>query len=389
MESIERVYLDHNATTPVDPEVFKAMVPYLTEVFGNPSSLHSFGRCAKRAVDNAREKIADLISAKCSEIFFTSGGTEADNFAIRGVALANKERGDHIVTSAIEHHAVLSCVEELEKEGFSVTYIEPDKDGILSPQDVVSAISDRTILVSIMCANNETGVIQPIKDIGEEIERYNSDRPSTNKVYFHTDAVQAVGKIPFDVDDLFIDLASISAHKIYGPKGVGALYIREGTRISSIIVGGPHEREKRAGTENVAGIVGFGRAAELASSFSEIERIKNLRDMLENGILEKVKNVRINGNRERRLPNTTSISFLGCVADSLIVALDNAQIAASSGSACSSSSDEASHVLLAMGLSREEALSAIRFSIGKGNTEEEIDYCLKVLPEIVERLRGV
>ncbi|MEK9149834.1 MAG: cysteine desulfurase family protein [Candidatus Desantisbacteria bacterium] len=380
------IYLDHNATTPVSPRVREEMLPYLAEIFGNPSSLHSFGRKAKEAIEEARIRVAHLISANPKEIFFTSGGTEADNLAIMGIANYHKDRGKHIITTAIEHHAVLSCVEALEKEGFKITYIMPKKDGIVSAEDVLRAVSSETILVTIMTANNETGTVQPIKEIGKGLAEYNNGRTAKDRVYFHTDAVQAVGKIPVDVDEFQVDMVSLSGHKIYGPKGVGAIYIREGSRISPIAYGGPHENGMRPGTENVPGIVGFGRAAEIAEiEFCKMEEVKRLRDLLEKEILERIPSAKINGDREMRLPTTTSISFPGVFSESLLMALDQKGIAVSSGSACNSSS-QTSHTLKCIGLSKEAVLSTLRFSIGKGNTEEEIKFVISATSEAVDKL---
>ena len=383
------IYLDHNATTPVDPRVREEMLPYFTEIFGNPSSLHSFGREAKEALEKARVRVAHLISANPEEIFFTGSGTEADNLAIKGIACYHKNRGKHIITAAIEHHAVLSCVSALEREGFKVTYIMPKKDGIVSADDVLSAVSPETILISIMTANNETGAIQPIKEIGQRLAEYNNGKTTKDKVYFHTDAVQAVGKIPFNVDELQVDMASLSGHKIYGPKGVGAIYIRQGSRISPITYGGPHERGMRPGTENIPGIVGFGRAAEIANlELYKMEEVKKLRDLLEGGILERISDIQINGSREMRLPTTTSISFSGVFSEALLTHLDQKGIAVSSGSACSSSSSEASHVLKNIGLSKEEAFSTLRFSLGTENTGEEIKFVISTVQEAIDQLRG-
>jgi cysteine desulfurase len=383
------IYLDHNATTPVDSRVLEEMLPYLTEDFGNPSSQHSFGRKAKEALEEARTRVAHLISADQKEIFFTSGGTEADNIAIMGIADYHKDRGKHIITGAIEHHAVLSCAMALEKEGFKITLIMPKTDGIVSVHDVLSTISKETILISIMTANNEIGTIQQIKEIGEGLAEANLGRTTKDKIYFHTDAVQAIGKIPFNVNELQVDMASLSSHKIYGPKGVGALYIRQGSRISPITYGGPHERLMRPGTENIPGIVGFGKAAEIAASeLCKMENVKKLRDLLEEEILEKIPNAQINGDREMRLPTTTSISFPGIFSEGLLTYLDQKGIAVSSGSACNSSSSEASHVLKGIGLSKEEVFSVVRFSLGKGNTEEEIRFVISAVQEGVNRLQG-
>ena len=376
-----RIYLDYNSTSPLDPEVLEAMKPYYQAKYGNASSIHSFGREARVAVDEAREKVAGLIGAGEDEIVFTSGGSEADNFALKGVAYAHQDKGRDIIISAIEHQAVLNTCEYLERKGFRMSYLPADKYGLVDPGDLKRALTERTVLVSIMLANNETGTIQPIKELaGIARER---------GVYFHTDAVQAIGKIPVDVEDLGVDLLSLSGHKFYGPKGVGALYIRKGVKMDPLIHGGHHERHRRAGTENVPGVVGLGKAAE--SAFREMgrreEHLLHLRDKLEKGIRERIDYVKLNGHPEKRLPNTLNISFEFIEGESLIINLDLKGVAVSTGSACTSGSLEPSHVLLAMGIPPETAQGSIRFSLGKENSEEDIDYVLKVLPEIVDRLR--
>jgi len=390
---MKRVYLDHNATTPTHPEVVKAMLPYYQEIFGNPSSIHQFGQQARKALDESREKVAEFIGAKPEEIVFTSGGTEANNLAIKGVAYANQARGKHIITSAIEHHAVLNPCKYLEERDFKVTYLGVDKYGLIDPEEVRKAVSDETILVTIMHANNEVGTIEPIEEIGKIIKELNESRIKDNKpkIYFHTDAVQTVGKIPIDVDKLNVDLLSLSGHKLYGPKGIGALYIRKGTRIESQIQGGHHERNRRAGTENVPGIVGLAKAIEIAEETMEEEsiRLTYLRDKLCSGISEKIDNVYLNGHPGKRLPNTLSMCFEFVEGESIILNLDLKGIAVSSGSACTSGSLEPSHVLKAMGVEPALAQGSIRFSLGKDNTEEDIDYILEVLPEIISRLRAM
>jgi len=378
---MRRVYLDHNATTPTHPEVVKAMLPYYEDVFGNASSIHQFGQQARMAIDEAREKVAEFIGAKPEEIVFTSSGTESDNFAIKGVAYANEEKGRHIITSSIEHHAVLNTCKFLGKHGFKITYLPVDRYGVVNPDDVRKAITDDTILISIMHANNEVGTIEPIAEIGKIAKE--------KEIYFHTDAVQSIGKIPINVNELNIDLLSLSGHKLYGPKGIGVLYIRKGTRIQPLIHGGHHERNRRAGTENVPGIVGLGKAIEIAKLSMEKESIylTNLRDRLYNGIKEKIDNIYLNGHPVNRLPNTLNLSFEFVEGESIILNLDMKGVAVSSGSACTSGSLEPSHVLKAMGVEPAIAQGSIRFSLGKDNTEEEIDYVIEILPEIIFRLR--
>lgn len=376
-----RIYLDNNATTPIHPDVRAAMLPYLSQTFGNPSSIHSFGRETREAVYEAREKVARLIGAKSSEIIFTSGGTEANNLAIKGVALA-REGGGHIITSAIEHHAVLVPCQYLERKGFEVSFLPVDHDGFLDPDDVRRAITNKTILISIMHSNHEVGTLEPLEEIGKlAMER---DIP------FHTDAVQSGGKVPIDVSALGVNLLSLSAHKLYGPKGVGAMYLRNGTKILPQIFGGHQESNLRAGTENVAGIVGFGEAAEVALHEMEVdgEKVYGLRDRLWEKIKEGVESVRLNGHPTKRLPNTLNIAFDCVEGESLMINLDLRGIAVSMGSACTSGSLETSHVLLAMGLSPIMARGSIRFSLGMENTQEEVEYTANTLEEIVRRLRS-
>lgn len=378
---MKRVYLDHNATTPTHPEVVKAILPYYEEIFGNASSIHQFGQQARKAIDEAREKIANFIGASPKEIVFTSGGTEANNFALKGVVYANEKKGKHIITSSMEHHAVLNPCKYLEKKGFKVTYLPVDKYGLVDLEEVRRAITKETILISIIHANNEVGTIEPITEIGKIAKEIG--------IYFHTDAVQTVGKIPVNVNELNIDLLSLSGHKIYGPKGIGVLYIRKGTRIQPLIQGGHHELNRRAGTENVPAIVGLGKAIEIAKATMEKEsmRLTNLRNRLCSGIGEKIDYVRLNGHPGKRLPNTLNMSFEFVEGESMILNLDLKGIAVSTGSACTSGSLEPSHVLKAMGVDAAVAQGSIRFSLGKDNTEEDIDYVLEVLPEIIERLR--
>jgi len=380
---LKRIYLDHAATTPVHPEVREAVLPFLAEYFGNPSSIHSFGREVKKAIEEAREKVANLIGAKPEEIIFTSGATEADNQAIFGLAKANENKGKHIITSSIEHHAVGETCEMLEKMGFEVTYLPVDEKGLLNPQQVAEAITEKTILVTIMHGNNEIGTIQPISEIGDVVK--------AKGVYFHSDAVQTTGQIPVNVDDLKVDLMSLSAHKMYGLKGAGALYIRKGTRLQKFIYGGAQERRKRAGTENIVGIISLGKAAEIALRELPERMAHNikLRDKLIDGILEKIPHVRLNGDREKRLPNNVNMSFQYVEGESLLLNLDLKGIAASSGSACTSGSLDPSHVLTAIGLSHEIAHGSLRMTVGRDNTEEDINYLLEVLPAVLEKLRAM
>ena len=380
---MRRIYLDYAATTPTHPEVVKAMLPYFTEVFGNPSSIYACGQEAKGAIEEARVKVADLIGARDEEIVFTSGGTEADNFALKGVAFANQSKGNHIITSSIEHHAVIETCKFLERRGFSVTYLPVDAYGLVDPNDVKKAITDKTILISVMHANNEMGTIEPITEIGRIAKEAGG--------YFHTDAVQTVGHIPVNVNELGVDLLSMSAHKLYGPKGVGALYIRKGTKLLSFMHGGEQEKRRRASTENIPGIVGFGKAVELTQQEmdEEAERLTYLRDKLIKGLLERVDYIRLNGHPIMRLPNNVNISVDYVEGESMVLNLDLEGICVSTGSACSSSSLEPSHVLLAMGLSHEQAHGSLRFSLGKWTSEEEIGRVLEILPPIVAKLRAM
>jgi len=380
---MKRVYLDYAATTPTHPDVVKAMLPYLNDAFGNPSSMHSFGQEAKRAVEEARETIAALIGAKNDEIVFTSGGTEADNFALKGVAYANEHRGNHIITSSIEHHAVIEPLKSLERQGFKVTYLPVDQYGMVDPQDVRKAVSEKTILISVMHANNEIGTIEPIAEMG----RIAKERG----VYLHTDAVQTVGHIPVDVNELGVDLLSMSAHKLSGPKGVGALYIRKGTKVAPFMHGGEQEQRRRASTENVPGIVGFGKAADIAQNEmrAEVERLALLRDQLIKGLLERIDNMQLNGHPSKRLPNNVNVSIQFVEGESMLLSLDMEGIAASTGSACSSSTLTPSHVLLALGLQPEQAHGSLRFTLGRETTKEEIGRVLEALPPIVAKLRAM
>jgi cysteine desulfurase len=380
---MRRIYLDYAATTPTDPEVVKAMLPYFGDSFGNPSSAHSLGQEAREAIETARNKVASLLGANPAEIVFTGGGTESDNFAIKGIAYANRNRGNHIITSSIEHHAVTEPCHFLEKQGFEVTVLPVDRDGRVDPDAVDKAITDRTILISIMHANNEIGTIQPIAAIGK-IAR---DRGT----YLHTDAVQTFGHIPFTVDDLDVSLLSLSAHKLYGPKGVGALYIRKGTRIVPFMHGGEQESKRRASTHNVPGIVGLSRAVEVAQERMEEETKTQtrLRDRLIGGILERIERSRLNGHPTERLPNNVNVSVEFVEGESMLLSLDMEGIACSTGSACSSGSLDPSHVLLAIGLSHQMAHGSLRFSLGRYTEEKDIDRVLEVLPSVVERLRSM
>jgi len=378
---MQRIYLDSNATTPMRPEVVAAMMPVFTEDYGNPSSIHWFGQQAKALLDNARQQVARLIHAETSEIVFVSGGTEADNFAIRGIAESQKARGRHIITSRIEHHAVLHTCKELEKQGYEVTWLGVSSDGLIDPEDVRRAIRPDTILISIMHANNEIGTIQPIEEIGQIAEAAD--------IYFHSDGVQSTGKIPVDVKKLKVELYSISSHKIHGPKGVGALFIKKGTILKPQLTGGGHERNRRSGTENVPGIVGFGVAAKMAREGleSEMKRVSELRDRLESGLKTSIERIHVNAENAPRLPNTSNIMVDFAEGEGLVISLDLKGVAVSTGSACSSGSLEPSHVLTAIGKTPDEAHGSLRFSLNSTNTVEEVDYVLEVLPRIVERLR--
>jgi cysteine desulfurase len=377
------IYLDYNSTTPVDRAVLDAMLPYFADNFGNASSIHSSGQRGRSAVDAARDSVAALIGAKTAEIVFTSGGTEADNLALFGSVAASNHSRKHIITTAIEHHAVLNAAQALEKQGIDVTYVPVVASGIVDPQDVRRALRPETILISVMHANNELGTIQPIEEIGRIAAEAD--------VYFHCDAVQSAGKLPLDVNRLGVDLLSISAHKIYGPKGVGVLYVRAGTPLEPQFHGGHHERDRRPGTENVPGIVGFGKAAELARVrlTTDSAQIESLRDRLEKMLLNSLASVRVNGDRSRRIPNTTNLVFTSAGGEALVIALDLQGVACSTGAACSSGAVEPSHVLLAIGLSPDEARSSLRFSLGRTTTAAEIDRAADIIPPTVERLRAL
>ncbi len=380
---MKRIYLDYAATTPAHPEAVRAMLPYFTDAFGNPSSIYSYGQESRAAIEGARAQVARLIGARAEEIVFTSGGTGADNLAIKGVAFANHSKGNHLITSSIEHHAVIESCKFLQGKGFRVTYLPVDNYGLVDPEDVKEAITKETILISVMHANNEVGTIQPTAEIGK-IARERG-------IYFHSDAVQTAGHIPADVNELRVDLLSLSGHKLYGPKGAGALYIRKGTRLIPSMHGGEQERGLRAGTENVPGIVGLGLAAELARQEmdEEARRVTCLRDKLIEGIFQRIEQIHLNGHPSRRLPNNVNIGVDSVEGESMVLNLDLEGICASTGSACSSSSLEPSHVLLAMGLSHEEAHGSLRLTLGKWTTEEEIDQVLEVLHGIVAKLRAM
>ncbi|MFA5535614.1 MAG: cysteine desulfurase NifS [Bacillota bacterium] len=379
---MRKVYLDHSATTPISREVIEAMMMVLERDFGNPSSIHQFGREAKKAIEDSREKVAQLIGAMPSEIFFTSGGTEADNLALLGAAKAYQKKGNHIITSSIEHHAILDTAKQLEKLGFEVTYLPVDEYGLVRVDELRKSLRDDTILISIMHANNEVGTIQPIEEIGK--------LAAEKKIIFHVDAVQSIGKIPVDVNDLNVDLLSASAHKIYGPKGIGCLYVRKGIRLEPQHFGGGQERKRRPGTENVPGIVGFGKAAELALiNLPQEQEITKLRDKLLTGLMREIPDCQLNGHPTKRIPTNVNVSIRFLEGESILLSLDMKGIAASSGSACTSGSLDPSHVLTAMGICHEIAHGSLRLTLGKGTTEEDIDYVLTELPIIVERLRAM
>lgn len=378
---MERIYLDYAATTPTDPEVLKAMQPYFTDIFGNASSIHSFGQEARKGMEAARQTLSDFLGAKTDEIIFNSGGTESNNTAIFGAALALKNKGNHIITSSIEHHAIIEPCKFLEKQGYKVTYLPVDKDGLVNPEDVKKAISKETILITIMHANNEIGTIQPIEEIAKIAKEAG--------VCMHSDAVQTVGHIPIEVNKLGVDLLSLSAHKFYGPKGVGALYVRKGIKMTPYLHGGDQERGRRASTSNVAGIVGLGKAIELArqSMTQEAKFQSELRDLLIKEIPRRISECHLNGHPQSRLPNNVNFSFSYIEGESILLNLDLLGIAASTGSACTSSSLEPSHVLLAIGLSHEIAHGSLRLTLGRFSKKTDIDYLLEHLPKIVDKLR--
>lgn len=380
---MRRVYMDHNATTPVHPEVLEAMMPFFKDQFGNASSIHWAGREVKKYVDEAREKVSALLNASPEEVIFTGCGTESDNMAIKGVAFALQEKGRHIITTQVEHHAVLHTCQFLQKMGYEVTYLPVDCDGLIDLEELRRSIKDQTILITIMFANNETGTIFPVREMGEIARQMG--------VIFHTDAIQAVGKLAIDLRHLAVDILSLSGHKVYAPKGIGAQYIHTGTKLMPLIHGGGQERNRRAGTENIPYIIGLGKACEIARrDFQKrYDHLLALRDRLQQGILSRIPQVQLNGHPTKRLPNTLNLSFRYIEGESLLLNLDLEGIAVSSGSACTSGSLEPSHVLLAMGVPPEVAQSAIRFSLGWANTEEDVDYVVEVLPRVVKRLRDI
>src|SRR5437588_3505024 len=381
---MNRVYLDYNATTPVEPEVLDAMLPYFSSAFGNASSIHTFGQRARAAVETAREQVAALIGTRPQEIFFTSGGTESDNHAIFGIVGSSTTpsgRSPHVITSFVEHEAVLNACQALEKQGVDVTYLHVDQDGLIHLEDLRGALRTETVLITIMHANNELGTIQPLEEIGRIAKQAD--------VCFHTDAVQSAGKIPIDVNRFQLDLLSLSGHKLYAPKGIGALYVRGGTRLKQLLYGGHHQRGMRPGTENVAGIVGLGKAAEMASISLENDarRLSALRDQLEHGLVNRIPHSRIHGGRAPRTPNTANLAFPGVEGEALLIALDLKGLACSTGAACSSGAVEPSHVLTAIGLPAEEARASLRFSLGRHTTQADIDFALQVVPTAVAQLR--
>jgi len=378
---MRKVYFDNAATTRVKDEVIEEMQKYYSELYGNPSSIYNFGQLAKKAVENSRVKVARLLNSNPDEIYFTGGGSEADNWAIKGILSANEKKGNHIITTKIEHHAILHTCEYLEKKGAEVTYLDVDENGLVDIKQLEESIKDNTVLISIMFANNEIGTVQPIKEIGEIAKKHD--------IYFHTDAVQAVGNEVIDVKDMNIDLLSLSAHKIHGPKGVGALYIKKGTRIHNLIHGGAQEKNKRAGTENVPGIAGLGKAADIAyNNFDQKrEKLIKLRDRLIEKIDKEIPDCQLNGHREKRLPGNVNFSFKYIEGESLLLYLDMEGISASSGSACTSGSLDPSHVLMSIGLPHEIAHGSLRLSLSDYNTEEDVDYTVEKLINVVKRLR--
>ncbi len=380
---MRQVYLDYSATTPVKEDVLKEMLPYFSESFGNPSSIYSIGEKSKKAIDLARSRVAELIGASAQEITFTSCGSEADNWALFGVTDAKKAKGNHIITTKIEHHAILHSAEFLEKHGIDVTYLDVQPDGRVNPADLEAAITDKTVLVSIMFVNNEVGTIQPIKELCEIAHKHGA--------IFHTDAVQALGNVPIDVKDLGVDLMSMSGHKIYGPKGIGAMYIKKGTRLSNYLHGGAQESKKRAGTENLTGIVGFGKAAELAriNLAEHIERVSKLRDYFVEQVLTKIEDTQLNGSVEYRHPGNANITFKYIEGEGILLLLDQYGISVSTGSACNSTSLQPSHVLTALGIPVEMIHGSVRFTIGDFTTKDDLDYVVEKLVEIIAKLRSI
>lgn len=378
----KKIYMDHSATTPVRKEVLDEMLPYFSNIFGNSSSVHSFGQAAKEGLDLARKRVAGLLNAAPEEIYFTSGGTESDNLALKGIAYANREKGNHLITSSIEHPAILNTCQQLEKEGFSITYLPVDSHGMVQLSDIEAAITDKTLLISVMHANNEVGTIQPIEEIAQLAK--------SRGIIFHADAVQTSGKLQIDTQKVPVNLISVSSHKIYGPKGVGALYIRRGTQIQPLVQGGGHERGVRPGTENISGIVGFGKAAELSAKdrAEENQLLSRLQKKLADGLLNGIQGIRLNGHPEKRLPGNVNVSFSDIEGEGLVLALDMMGLAVSAGSACSSKNRHASYVLRAIGLSNKEAFGAIRVTLGRDNTEQDIDFAISTIRDTVRILRG-
>lgn len=376
-------YFDNAATTKIKPEVLKEMMPYLTEEYGNPSSIYHIGRKTKKAIEAARGQVANLINCEKNEIYFTGCGTESDNTALKGIVYKNKEKGNHIITTKIEHHAILESCKALEKQGCEITYLDVDKEGNINLQELENAITDNTVLISIMFANNEIGTIEPIEEISKIAKSKN--------IIFHTDAVQAVGNISIDVNKMGIDMLSVSGHKINAPKGIGALYVKEGIEFEKFLNGGHQERDKRAGTENIAGIIGMGKACEIAKENLDfhIRHLKNLRDYFNEEVKKNIENIRINGSENKRLPGNSNISFLGVDSTALLLELDKKGICCSSGSACNSKEEKPSHVLTAIGLDSNTAKSTLRFTFGEFNTKVEVDYLLQNLKESVKKLREV
>lgn len=381
--AMRTVYLDHNATTPVIPEVLQAMLPYYTDIYGNASSIYSKGREAKTALEDCRHKCAELLGCTPPEIFFTSGGTESDNFAIKGVAFANQHKGKHVITSPMEHHAVIRSFEFLQKQGFEVSYLPVTSEGIIEPEELRKAIRPDTILISVMHANNETGVVQDLKAL--------TSIAHETGIHFHTDAVQSTGKIAYKIPDLGCDLLSISAHKLYGPKGVGIIYIKSGTKIQSWNQGGGHERGRRAGTENLAGIAGLTKALEIAwrDMDKESAKLKEMTTRFYNLVKERIPDIRLNGSFENRVPNTLNLSFKAIEGESMILSLDMKGVMVSSGSACTSGATEPSHVLMAMKVPADLVHGSVRFSFGRANTEDDVEYAIEILEKEVKRLRSI
>lgn len=389
---MKQIYLDHAATTPLDKRVLKKMMPYLQEDYGNPSALYNLGRRSLKAIMEARKTVADILAGTPNEIIFTGGGTESDNLAVLGAARANRAAGQHIITTKIEHHAVLYACKQLEKEGFTVTYLKPNKEGIVAAEQVMAVVKPETILITIMYANNEIGAIEPIAEIGKALLKYNAvERQGKQRVLFHTDACQAAGTLDLNINRLHTDLLTLNGSKIYGPKGVGVLYKKKDVKIQPLIFGGEQEFNLRAGTENVAGIIGLAEALRLAQNNKEKEnaRLTDLRDYFWQGLIKKINNIKLNGHAKKRLPNNLNVSILNIEGEAMLLYMDEKRIQAATGSACTSQSLEPSHVLLSIGLPYEMAHGSLRFTLGHSTTKADIDYVLKVLPEIVEKLREI